>query len=94
MNTAIARDSTVTPSVKTAGSFDSPRAPRNHVKPTSASSRPVRLSGRRRAAMAPLPMKAQPRRRPRTLVRRGCVSWSLVRTRVSAIAPATSPPSV
>ncbi len=53
------------PDVYTSGTFDRLTAERNHAKPSSTMSMPVRLSGRRLHAYRPVPTKLHPTAGPK-----------------------------
>ena len=75
------------PDVYTSGTFDRLTAERNHAKPNSTMSMPVRLSGRLRQAYRPVPTNAHPTAGPK-IAQTTCGSWWSL---VSASAPTPTP---
>src|SRR3954447_14951116 len=72
------------------GEFVSDRAGRNHAKPCTTISIPTRLSGRRRQAYRPVPMKVHPTTGHRCARAVSASEWSLASTAASEPAPHSS----
>ena len=74
----------------TGGEFDDCSVNRNQAKPSRIISTPIRLSGRRRHAYRPMPMKLQPTAGPKMAHTAGLSTWSLASATAAATAPASS----
>ena len=75
------------PSEYTSGALEKFSAARNHAKPSRTISAPVRLSGRRRHAYSPTPMKLQATAGPKTAHTVFAFWWSLASTSATTPAP-------
>jgi hypothetical protein len=89
-NTPPHRPPTINPSEYSSGASDRPITETNHAKPSSTISAPVRLSGRRRSAYRPVPMKLHPTAGPKIAQTALASWWSLERIRTTAAAPHTT----
>jgi hypothetical protein len=90
-NTAPNRPPVTSPTVYTSGEFETSSAARSQAKPIATISAPVRLSGRRRQAYRPVPMKIHPTAGWNTAHTGFVSTWSLVSTSAITAPPARRP---